>query len=64
MVDKIKVEKPLVILHGDEMAQVAFERILEQFVTASWILRCLKSTCQPSIVCLPTAKQCAMRLAR
>jgi len=32
MVSKIKVEKPLVILHGDEMAQVAFERILEQFV--------------------------------
>ena len=33
MVSKIKVEKPLVILHGDEMAQVAFERILEQFVS-------------------------------
>jgi isocitrate dehydrogenase len=32
MDSKIKVEKPLVILHGDEMAQVAFERILEQFV--------------------------------
>jgi len=32
MHSKIKVEKPLVILHGDEMAQVAFERILEQFV--------------------------------
>ena len=32
MSDKIKVEKPLVILHGDEMAQIAFERILEQFV--------------------------------
>lgn len=31
---KIKVEKPLVILHGDEMAQIAFERILEQFVNA------------------------------
>lgn len=30
---KIKVAKPLVILHGDEMAQIAFERILEQFVT-------------------------------
>ncbi|MEH6586466.1 MAG: isocitrate/isopropylmalate family dehydrogenase [Halioglobus sp.] len=30
----IKVEKPLVILHGDEMAQIAFERILEQFVTS------------------------------
>lgn len=29
---KLKVAKPLVILHGDEMAQVAFERILEQFV--------------------------------
>jgi isocitrate dehydrogenase len=29
---KIKVAKPLVILHGDEMAQIAFERILEQFV--------------------------------
>jgi isocitrate dehydrogenase len=32
MVSKIHVEKPLVVLHGDEMAQVAFERILEQFV--------------------------------
>ena len=30
----IKVEKPLVVLHGDEMAQVAFERILDQFVLA------------------------------
>jgi isocitrate dehydrogenase len=29
---KIPVAKPLVILHGDEMAQIAFERILEQFV--------------------------------
>ncbi|MCZ6828410.1 MAG: NADP-dependent isocitrate dehydrogenase [Gammaproteobacteria bacterium] len=29
---KIKVNAPLVVLHGDEMAQVAFERILEQFV--------------------------------
>ncbi|MGI9287847.1 MAG: isocitrate/isopropylmalate family dehydrogenase [Pseudomonadales bacterium] len=34
MNDKIKVEKPLVILHGDEMAQVAFERILTQFVSS------------------------------
>jgi isocitrate dehydrogenase len=33
MVSKIKVESPLVILHGDEMAQIAFERLLEQFVT-------------------------------
>ncbi|WP_210394840.1 NADP-dependent isocitrate dehydrogenase [Motiliproteus sediminis] len=32
MTTKIAVEKPLVILHGDEMAQVAFERILDQFV--------------------------------
>ena len=32
MSSKIKVEKPLVILHGDEMAQIAFERILQQFV--------------------------------
>lgn len=31
---KIKVDTPLVILHGDEMAQIAFERILEQFVTS------------------------------
>ncbi|MEM7209984.1 MAG: isocitrate/isopropylmalate family dehydrogenase [Pseudomonadota bacterium] len=31
---KIKIEKPLVILHGDEMAQIAFERILEQFITS------------------------------
>jgi isocitrate dehydrogenase len=29
---KIQVTEPLVILHGDEMAQVAFERILDQFV--------------------------------
>ena len=34
MGEKIKVVKPLVILHGDEMAQIAFERILEQFVTS------------------------------
>jgi len=32
MMLKIKVEKPLVVLHGDEMAQIAFERILQQFV--------------------------------
>ena len=32
MSNKIKVSSPLVVLHGDEMAQVAFERILEQFV--------------------------------
>lgn len=29
---RIKVKSPLVILHGDEMAQVAFERILKQFI--------------------------------
>ncbi len=34
MSDKIKVTSPLVILHGDEMAQVAFEAILQKFVTA------------------------------
>ena len=32
MNDKIQVAAPLVVLHGDEMAQVAFERILELFV--------------------------------
>ena len=32
MSSKLKIEKQLVILHGDEMAQVAFERILEQFI--------------------------------
>lgn len=34
MGNKIVVKKPLVILHGDEMAQIAFEKILEQFVTS------------------------------
>ena len=34
MPDKISVAKPLVVLHGDEMAQVAFELILEKFVAA------------------------------
>lgn len=33
MSNKIKVDKSLVILHGDEMAQIAFERIIDQFVT-------------------------------
>jgi isocitrate dehydrogenase len=34
MANKIQVGKPLVILHGDEMAQVVFERILEQFINS------------------------------
>lgn len=29
---RIKVTKPLVIIHGDEMAQIAFDKILQQFV--------------------------------
>ncbi len=29
---KIRVAKPLVVLHGDEMAQIAFEQILRRFV--------------------------------
>ena len=32
MSNKISVKNPLVVLHGDEMAQIAFERILQQFV--------------------------------
>ena len=39
MNSKIQVHNPLVILHGDEMAQVAFERILEQFVTSRLDIR-------------------------
>lgn len=34
MIQKITVNKPLVVLHGDEMAQIAFERILKQFVSS------------------------------
>ncbi|MEQ5801141.1 isocitrate/isopropylmalate family dehydrogenase [Halomonas sp. H10-9-1] len=34
MSSKITVDAPLVILHGDEMAQVAFEKILDTFVTS------------------------------
>ena len=34
MSNKIKVKKPLVILHGDEMAQIAFTKIIEQFITS------------------------------
>ncbi len=33
MPEKISVQHPLVILHGDEMAQVAFDLVLERFVT-------------------------------
>ena len=32
MSKKIKVSNPLVVLHGDEMAQIAFEEILKRFV--------------------------------
>ena len=31
---KIQVAKPLVIIHGDEMAQIAFERLMQQFVSS------------------------------
>ncbi|MEQ5836281.1 isocitrate/isopropylmalate family dehydrogenase [Marinobacter sp. NFXS9] len=34
MGNKIPVDSPLVILHGDEMAQVAFEALLKTFVTS------------------------------
>jgi isocitrate dehydrogenase len=39
MSSKITVESPLVILHGDEMAQVAFERIIEQFISSKLDIR-------------------------
>lgn len=42
MSNRIKVGKPLVVLHGDEMAQVAFERILAQFVTARLDIRLME----------------------
>lgn len=29
---KITVKQPLVLLHGDEMAQIAFDRVIDQFV--------------------------------
>jgi len=32
MSERISVKKPLVVLHGDEMAQIAFEQILDRFV--------------------------------
>ncbi|PDH35765.1 MAG: 3-isopropylmalate dehydrogenase [Halieaceae bacterium MED-G27] len=34
MANSIQVQTPLVVLHGDEMAQVAFDEILRRFVTA------------------------------
>ena len=34
MDSRISVTSPLVILHGDEMAQVAFEHILKKFVSS------------------------------
>ena len=32
MPHKIKVSSPLVLLHGDEMAQIAFDRVVDQFI--------------------------------
>jgi len=32
MSNLIKVHKPLVILHGDEMAQIAFDQVIKQFI--------------------------------
>ena len=34
MANSIQVQSPLVVLHGDEMAQVAFDEILKRFITA------------------------------
>ncbi|MFT5064215.1 MAG: isocitrate dehydrogenase [Gammaproteobacteria bacterium] len=34
MSSKIKVSSPLVVMHGDEMAQVAFDLVLKKFVTS------------------------------
>lgn len=33
MENRIQVKNPLVILHGDEMAQIAFEMVLHQFIS-------------------------------
>lgn len=33
MGNKISVKKPLVLLHGDEMAQIAFESVIEKFIS-------------------------------
>jgi len=38
----IVVKHPLVVLHGDEMAQVAFERILEQFVKKPLVIELIE----------------------
>jgi isocitrate dehydrogenase len=32
MPHKVKVSSPLVLLHGDEMAQIAFDRVVDQFI--------------------------------
>lgn len=32
MPHKIKISSPLVLLHGDEMAQIAFDRVVDQFI--------------------------------
>ena len=45
---KISVAKPLVILHGDEMAQVAFKRVLEQFVTSKLDIELLEIDLAPN----------------
>ncbi len=42
MSEKITVDAPLVVLHGDEMAQVAFERLLEQFVSKRLNMRLIE----------------------
>jgi isocitrate dehydrogenase len=34
MEKRIRVASPLVILHGDEMAQIAFEKVLQQFINS------------------------------
>ena len=58
MSNKINVASPLVILHGDEMAQVAFEHILEKFVTARLDIQ-LKEI-DPSLRAKPPVKLHAM----
>ena len=48
---KIAVNSPLVVLHGDEMAQIAFHQILKQFVRNRLEIELVEVDLTPRIDC-------------
>lgn len=58
MAQKIHSDSTLVILHGDEMAQVAFEKILDLFVKKRLDIKLCEIDLSAETAYAPTARWC------